>query len=169
MRGFTSLILLLAAILLAPSSGARKAVNKIKVQGELKVELNAVLKASVDLQEASVKGADKQASTAIKKLIQKISAAQKKSTMAKDQRTHMLKMLTAAKTALEKSRRLSGSDRHTFMQTAFKQIVGLSETYQLDKYKTFFCPKDRSVWLQRGNKAQNPVNPETLGSCGKPV
>jgi hypothetical protein len=159
----------IAVGLISPSSEARRPINKIKVQGELKTELNSVLKATVDLQESIFKDSDGKISQNIKKLVQKIDSASKKTHLAKEQKTHMLKMLTAAKTALEKSRRTTGADRHTFLQVTFKQLVGLAQTYQLDKYKIFFCPKDRSVWLQRGNKPQNPVNPGTLGTCGKPV
>lgn len=166
------LFLFLSAIavgLTSLSSEARRPINKIKVQGDLKTELNSVLKASVDLQESIFKDPDPKVSQSIRKLIQKLDSASKKAHLAKEQKTHMLKMLTAAKTALEKSRRTTGANRHTFLQTSFKQVVGLAQTYQLDKYKIFFCPKDRSVWLQRGSKPRNPVNPGTLGTCGKPV
>lgn len=151
------------------SSEARRPINKIKVQGELKTELNSVLKATVDLQESIFKDSDAKVSQNIKRLVQRLDSASKKTHLAKEQKTHMLKMLGAAKTALERSRRTTGRDRHTFLQITFKQVVGLAQTYQLDKYKIFFCPKDRSVWLQRGSKPQNPVNPGTLGTCGKPV
>lgn len=158
------------ALLFVPAiSMARRPVVKNKLPNELKVELNAVLKAAVDLQESSFKRSDQQTQQNIKKLLQKIGTAEKKASLAKTQRIHLFKMLDAARGALEKSRRTAGADRHTFMQAAFRQIVGLAQSFQLDTYKIFFCPKDKSTWLQRGAKPQNPVNPETQGSCGKPV
>jgi hypothetical protein len=150
-------------------ANARRPVTKMKLHGELKSELNAVLKATVELQEASFKRNDKQVSQNLKRLITRIDLATKKANLAKDQRTHIQKLLGTAKLALEKSRKAAGADRQTFLQKAFKQMVTLSQAYQLESYKMFFCPKDKSIWLQRGSKPQNPINPGTHGNCGKQV
>ena len=170
MQNFCKFIFLLA-FLLAPLEGAwaRRPVQKIKIQGELKIELNALLKATVDLQEASFKGIDTNLNKATKNLLSHLNATAKKAHLAKEQKPHLLKILQAASTNLEKSRRAVGSDRHTFFQKTFSQLVIIAQMYQLDPYKIFFCPKDKSVWFQRNSKPQNPVNPETFGDCGKPV
>lgn len=148
---------------------ARRPVVKIKVQAELRAELNSVLRATADLQEASFKRNETLTSTAVKTLVKRLNQAEAKSGLAKEQRTHLAKILVAARTSLEKSRRSQGADRHTFFQHAFGQLVLLAQVYQLEPYKMFFCPKDKSVWLQRKSKPQNPVNPETYGDCGKQV
>lgn len=159
----------LGLVVCSHAAYARRPIVKIKVQGELRAELNAVLKATVDLQESSFKGQDPKMAIAMKTLIQRIDSASAKSHLANEQQPHILKILQAARTALEKSRRTGGRDRNTFLQKAFSQLVIVSQMYQLDSYKLFFCPKDKSTWLQRGAKPQNPVNPETFGDCGKLV
>jgi hypothetical protein len=159
----------LSAGLLPEAASARRPVTKMKLQGEIKNELNAVLKATVELQEASFRRNDKDIAKSLKRLLGRIESANRKTPLAKEQRTHLQKLLGAAQTALEKGRRTTGADRQTFMQKAFKQMVTIAQAYQLEPYKMFFCPKDKSVWLQRSSKPQNPINPETHGNCGKPV
>lgn len=146
---------------------ARRPIQKIKLQSALKAELNQVLKDAVGLQEASFKQNDQATSSAIKRLVKSIDEASAQTHLAKEQQTHMLKILVAAKTYLEKSRRTMGSDRQTYFQKAFHQLVVIAQVYQLDPYKIFFCPRDKSVWIQKGMKPQNPINPEVFGSCGK--
>ncbi len=150
-----------------PSAHARRPVKKIKVQGELRAELNAVLKAAVGLQEASFKRHDQRTGKAVRALVKSLDAANKKAHLAKEQRTHLVKILSSAKNYLEKSRRSTGADRQTYYQKTFHQLVLIAQVYQLEPYKIFFCPKDRSVWLQKGSQPQNPINPETYGNCGK--
>lgn len=50
----------------------------------------------------------------------------------------------------------------------FKEIVQITQVFEVKKYKIFFCPQDRSLWLQTLPKAQNPIN-LNLKNCGKPV
>jgi len=150
-------------------AAARRTDKKIKIHSELKTELNAVLKSTADLQEASFKGKDQKALKEMRTLIKRMNSALKRSHLAKEQRLHVQKILERAKGLLEKARRTAGSDRQTHLQGALRQIVNLAQAYQLDKYKVFFCPKDKSIWLQRSSKPQNPVNPGTYGKCGKPV
>lgn len=162
--GLTAVALLLGT---TQAAQARRSIVKIKVQSDLRTELNAVLKATVALQEASFKRNDQRTNTAVKNLVRALESANRKSHLAKEQKTHLVKMLTAAKSYLEKSRRSGGADRQTYYQKTFHQLVLIAQVYQLDSYKIFFCPKDKSVWLQKGAKPQNPVNPETYGDCGK--
>lgn len=169
MRMLFAFTLLSLSLFISEGALARRPIQKIKVQGELKVELNALLKATVELQEASFKGIDTGLSRATKNLLVHLNSTAKKAHLAKEQKPHLLKILQAASTNLEKSRRAVGKDRHTFFQKTFSQLVIIAQMYQLDNYKIFFCPKDRSVWFQRNSKPQNPVNPETYGDCGKPV
>ncbi len=148
---------------------ARRPIQKIKVQGELRSELNAVLRAAVELQESSYRRNERQTAAAIRALIQRLDGAAKKSGLAREQKLHLLKIVNSARAFLDKSRRTAGANRHTFFQGAFKQLVQIAQVFQLDPYKIYFCPKDKSVWLQRAARPQNPVNPETYGDCGKLV
>lgn len=162
------LALLLGSLSFFPSLAlARRPIVKIKVQSDLRTELNNVLKSAAALQEASYKRNEGATSAAARDLLKHLDAANKKSHFAKEQKTHLVRILTAAKENLERSRRSAGADRQTYYQKAFKQLVLIVQVYQLDPYKIFFCPKDKSVWLQKGSKPQNPINPETYGTCGK--
>src|SRR5690242_20416078 len=87
------LAIIVLAFFLPTVSMARRPVVKIKVQSDLRSELNGVLKASVDLQESSFQRNEQSASQNMKKLISRISSAEKKSHLAKAQRTHIVKIL----------------------------------------------------------------------------
>ncbi len=161
--------LLFGASVLPDAAFARRPIKKMKVQVELREELNAVLKATSALQEASFKRDEQKTALATKALMKRLKMAARKAHLAKEQRPHILKILNAAESYLDRSRKSAGRDRQTYFQRAFSQLVLIAQIYQLDSYKIFFCPKDKSIWLQRGSKPQNPVNPETYGTCGKLV
>src|SRR5262245_24343135 len=102
--------LAIAAILIIPPQAvARRPVVKIKVQVELRAELNSVLRASADLQEASFKRNENLTTMAVRNLLKRLSQAEGKAHLAKEQRTHLIKILAAAKSSLERSRRSQGS------------------------------------------------------------
>jgi hypothetical protein len=159
----------LAVALIVQPSAARAPIKKLVLPPILRNELNLVLEGAVDMSEASFRRNESAFMAALKKLLKRIDSASKKSNLAMDQRPHILKYMDAISEDLSKCRRASPGDRHTFLQKALKQIEGIYKLYQLDTYKVFFCPKDKSIWLQRGTKPQNPVNPGTLGNCGKLV
>lgn len=152
-----------------PQAEARRSAQKMNAPSALKSELNLLLRSSVDLQVASYKRKDTAVKKAVKNLLQRIDSTSQKVYLAKDQSPHITKILDTSRSALVRSQKVSGSARQTHLQKVFRQFVLLAQMYQLDPFKIFFCPKDRSVWLQESSKPQNPVNPDTYGDCGKMV
>lgn len=168
-RNFLCFLLLFGFLSTIETVQARRAVQKIQIKGELRNELNALLKATVDLQQSSYKRKEKGVISSMRQLQMRLKSVAKKVYLAKQQSTHLIKIINSAQLNLGKAQKARDSRRHTFLQHVFSQLVIVAQLYQLDTYKIFFCPKDKSVWLQKGSQPQNPVNPETFGNCGKLV
>jgi hypothetical protein len=64
---------------------------------------------------------------------------------------------------------VSGEERVRFLQNAYRQIVMLYQSYDIEKkYSVYFCKLDRSVWIQEAkSKPKNPFDPDSY--CGKKV
>lgn len=167
-------ILLLALVVTglvsgSSSSAARGKHGKIKIQGALRTELNSVLRATNELHSACVSRNEKKIDTSIRLLIEGLNRANKKSSLAKDQRPHLVRMLDKSKVHLELTLNRSGDSRKKSLKEAFINLVQIAKVYKLDKYRVFFCPSDKAVWLQKSWKPRNPVHPKKYGSCGKLV
>ncbi len=167
-RSFLTLVGFLL-VLSSLSVSARRYNSKIKVKPVIKVELNNVLKATNDLHNACFKQNELRIEAQLKNVIHKINLAHQKSGAAREQAPHLNRMLEAAKTELELAQMRQGEMRQQNIKAAFKQLVQLAKVYKLDKYRIFFCSKDKSVWLQKNWKAQNPINPKDYKNCGKLV
>jgi len=150
------------------TEGARRS-RKININGPLKKQLNMVLKNTVKLHKSSVKGNRVKVSTSVRSLLKSISKAQKTSKASIKHRTHLYKMLSYARINLEMTQMQKGKSRKKSFKKAFKQLVYVAKTYNLDRYRIYFCPKDRSIWLQKPRKPWNPFNPKKYRSCGKLV
>lgn len=144
--------------------------QKITVKEALRTELNGVLKAASELHKACVDQDPQKIATSVKNVIAKIDRANKKSVLAENQQTHLVKILNAAKEDLRLSQELSGTKRRDELKEAFFQIVQIVKVYNLDSYPVYFCGKDRSVWLQKGwGKPKNPIHPKKFSNCGQLV
>lgn len=159
---------LFVLINLSSPSEARR-FGKIDVEGPLKTELNNVLKAAIELHSACFDQDDQKIEASLSAVISSIDKASRHTDMAQDEKILLEKMLDSAKNQLEMTRMNQGDDRQDALKEAFNQLVQLAQVFKLDSYKIFFCPKDRSVWLQKSWKAQNPVNPDKYADCGKRV
>ncbi len=85
------------------------------------------------------------------------------------QSLHITKIIQSAQSALEIYKEDPNSkDAHLELKDFFKEIVQITQVFDVKKYKIFFCPQDKALWLQTLPKAQNPVSPN-LKNCGKPV
>ncbi len=151
------------------SAWGQRRVTKMPVTGTLKVELNHVLRIAADLHQARIAGKEPQVDQTIRQLLQRIRQARRASGALGHQRQHLVKMLDAASQHLQNFRSQPTPARSKSLQQAFFQLVNVAQLYQLDRYSLFLCPKDRSVWLQRGAKPLNPIAPTTHRSCGRPL
>ncbi|MEZ4873646.1 MAG: hypothetical protein R2827_15675 [Bdellovibrionales bacterium] len=141
----------------------------IEVEGALQTELNNVLKAADELHLAFYEQDEPKIATKIKGLLQFINRAHSRTTLANDQQPHLEKMLEAARANLELTQMKNGADRQEPLKDSFRQLVQIAKVYKLDRYRIYFCPKDKSVWLQKGGRPKNPIHPEKFGQCGRIV
>jgi hypothetical protein len=82
---------------------------------------------------------------------------------------HISRILSVVDKDLSSAQMATGNERVKYLQSAFKQIVMLYQSYKLDApYKVFFCNTDRAVWIQEeGKKPENPF--QVTSNCGKKV
>lgn len=85
------------------------------------------------------------------------------------QSLHITKIIQSAQNSIEIFKEdPMAKNANTELKDFFKDIVQITQVFEVKKYKIFFCPQDKALWLQTLPKAQNPVNP-SLKNCGKPV
>lgn len=85
------------------------------------------------------------------------------------QNLHITKIIQSAQNSIQLYKEdPMAKNASTDLKDFFKEIVQITQVFEVKKYKIFFCPQDRSLWLQTMPKAQNPVN-LNLKNCGKPV
>ena len=149
------------------SSYARRHYKKIELKETLRVELNAVLKSASQLHQACFRRDETAIEATMKQLNRKINDAEAMSNMAPVKKTHLLKMLSAARENLEQGRNQKGDDRQRSLGETFRQLVQIVRVFDVKKYRVFFCSKDKKVWLQKSRKAQNPFHPVKFKNCGE--
>ena len=72
----------------------------------------------------------------------------------------MRKYLTAAQVSY-------GNNKRNNLRELLRQVVFLTKQYNVSHpFKTYFCNKDRSTWLQRTGKAKNPILANSDPNCG---
>ena len=166
LTSFISIVLLLIS---TPFASGRER-PKMSLKPELKTELNKVLKAGSDLHEACISKDEKKVNATVEGVLSAIDKAEKKTVLADAEKPHLDRILNATKLRLEQVKRADGDDRKAALQEGFIQLVQISQLFPADpSYSVFFCSKDKSVWLQKGKKAKNPIHPETFETCGKLV
>ncbi len=150
------------------SADARRA---IVLDESLTQEVNELLGQTVDLQTSFYNQNENEITASLNQTLKQIDDAKSASLVIEEySRSHLNKILDAAKSRLELTQTTQDEIRRRNLKSAFEQLAHLARIYKVDnKYRIFFCPKDRSSWVQTGWKAKNPINPETLGSCGKAV
>ncbi len=163
-----SFIILMCVIFIAPeASQARR--RKIIVKGALKVELNNLLRSSSELHTGLYKQDEPLIATQLQKVLSNLKKTSLRTFMAEGQRPHIDKMLEASQINIETAQMQSGDKRRESLKQAFRQLVQIAKIYKLDRYRVFFCPKDKSVWIQKSRKPQNPIHPVKYGKCGRLV
>jgi hypothetical protein len=123
-------------------------------------ELNQVIRVSDTLHSALVGGDEEQIEIAVRGVIHQIDRVRTVAILAKQhERPHLLKILESGREYLEIAQTALGEERRLGFQQAYNQVVNVARIYKIDKaYGIFFCDKDKSSWVQRGSKAQNPFS-----------
>lgn len=82
---------------------------------------------------------------------------------------HISRILNTVNKDLSSAQAATGDEKNKYLQSAFKQIVMLYQSYKIDaSYKVFYCNTNRAVWIQEeAKKPENPFN--VTSNCGKKV
>lgn len=165
---YWSLVFILLMSLVFPAQSARRG-QRIEVKGALKKQLNQVLKDTSLLQQARVSRNKVKVSSSIRQLLKSLRVAQHTSQTSIKHRTHLFKMLSHAKANLEMAQMNKEKEKSENLKIAFKQLVLVAKTYNVDKYRIFFCSRDKGIWLQKSWRPENPISPDKFKNCGKLV
>ncbi len=124
-------------------------------------ELNSVLRMGDAVHHSLVAQNEELTDIGLRDLLRQIARARTHLSYAKDyERPHLVRILDAAREQFELSQAAYGQERRTRLSEGFNQLVNLVRIYKLDKsYSIYFCPIDKSTWVQTGNKAQYPFPP----------
>jgi hypothetical protein len=123
-------------------------------------ELNLVLKAGDSVHHSLFAQNEELTDIGLRDLLKQIASARAHLGFAKDyERPHLVRILDAAQEQFELSQVAYGQERRARLAEGFNQLVNLVRIYKLDKqYGIYFCPSDRSTWVQTGTKAQYPFS-----------
>ena len=129
-----------------------------------------LLDQAVDFHKALDKGDQKNIQQEIKKTKDMLAQVYQKSLSlpAFHQRIHSYKLLSSIEQQLT-GLSLDQSHNKKNVKKLFLSFFELAQVYDLNKEmkgRMFYCPKDRSVWIQSSTKAKNPISPQ-YNSCGK--
>jgi hypothetical protein len=160
--------ILVVAAILGAGSVSRSQAGELPLAPVLTQELNMVLNASVNLHKSLVSQNEEQVDIHLRDIVWQLDRAKTASAYAKDhERRHLLRILEAAREHFEMTQTSYGEERRARLVDAFNQLVNLVRIYRVDRaFSIFFCPKDRTTWVQRTTKAQNPFRHDRAESCG---
>lgn len=139
---------------------------------DLVVELNMVLKATDSLHKSLISQNEEQVDLSLRDILQQIDRARTASRYAKPhEQRHLIRILEAAREQFELTQSSYGEERRLRLEEAYNQLVNLVRIYRVDpNYGIFFCAKDKTTWIQKGAKAQNPFRIDGNRSpCGMRV
>lgn len=168
MKAYFVLVLMLVVGQLASASVL--ASKRMKVDERLSQEIDAVLSMTAEFHKVRVSKEEELAQQTAIGLAQKIAEAKTLSEKIHDvQNVHITKILDSAYESLKNyNDNPKAAGAVGVLKDFFKEIVQITQVFEVKKYKIFFCPLDRSLWLQKDSKARNPVNLKFM-NCGKPV
>lgn len=144
--------------------------KRMKMDEKLTQEIETVLSLTADFHKERVEKEEDTAQKIATDLAVKLVEVKALSERLNDvQNVHITKILDSAYTSLKNyNDNPKSTDAVGGLKDFFKEIVQITQVFDVKKYKIFFCPLDRSLWLQKDSKARNPVNLKFL-NCGKPV
>ena len=169
LRWASSLVGVLLALSLLGLSSVSWAQARIEVEEPLKSELNALLKAADELHQVLFdRPEEHELRMALENLEQALNRAQRVSGVGGiQQRVHVDGILGSIRTHLEMAQVREGNERLRHLRELFRGIVQIARSFDVDRYRIFFCDRDRSEWIQSGWQVRNPFEPRRGGGCGK--
>lgn len=155
----------LVALLIAVASTAK--AGDLSLHPLVMRELNQLVKTSDTLHVALVREDEEFLEIAIRDLVLQTDRVWGTSAQAKPhERYHLIKILDSLREHLEIAHSAYGEERRQSLVMVFRQLVNIVRIYRVNKtYGIYFCGRDKSTWIQKGIKAQNPFGVGTK-SCG---
>jgi hypothetical protein len=157
MRGLAKIIVALA-ISGVCSAGHAGTHGELSLGSVLTHELNKVLDAGDSLRAAMVMRDEEQVEIGLRDLLLQLDRTRSFASLAKPHvRSHLVRILDAARDQFEQTHSAMGEQRRSRFISGFNQLANLVRIYRLDRaYSIFFCPVDKTNWVQKGSKALNP-------------
>jgi hypothetical protein len=159
MRGYVkAVIFLILTWCTIMGQGEEAHASRLALAAPLTSELNLILRASEALHRSLIGQNDEQIEVGLRDILWQIDRTRGALYLAKPhERGHLLKILDAAREQFELTQTSFGEERRERLTDAYNHISNLVRIYRLDRdYLIFFCPKDRTTWVQRGARPQNP-------------
>jgi hypothetical protein len=174
MKHFTAWQVLQFSLILVASClifGQTLLAGDLVLHPKLTRELNQLLRVSESLHKALVSQDEEKTEIAIRDILQQIDAvrylSQHTELIKFFERGHLLRILTTARENFELTIRTYGDERRGRVEDGFNQLVNLVRIYRLQSdFGIYFCERDRTSWVQKGGRAQNPFRPESMRDCG---
>ncbi len=160
-----ALILILAtALVVSRPAGA----SGLILQSQEMTALNRILNAGDALHRSLVAQNEDQIEIGIRDLVNQIDQARTASGSLKaHERGHLLLVLDAAREQFDQTQTAYGDERTSRLIDGFNQLANLVRVYQVERtYGIFFCPNDKTSWVQKGYHGQNPFHPKSMLNCG---
>ena len=136
------------------------------VKDELKGPLTSLLDEAVYLHQAFYSKQEDQIRLTSLKMMNQIEVLERSPQLVPyHQRSYIGRLLKGLKPQLEAIRTSPGM-RRTNINAVNRTLTYMAHIYGLNKYAVFFCPDDRSVWLQgKKSKKMKPLHLE-YQECG---
>lgn len=146
--------------------------NKIQLDPKVKSSYLKLLEQAAEFHSALQKGDQKTLKNEIKETQEIIASLYQKnpSFLEFHHRIHSYKLLSKLEEQLAGLESQSQPNKKN-IKTLFLSFFELAKVYDLDKEmkgNLFYCPKDKSLWIQSDKKAHNPINPNHI-NCGRTV
>lgn len=139
------------------------------LQDKLKAPLVSLLDEAVYLHQAFYSKKEDQIHLTLSKMINQINVLERSPELLPyHQRSYTYRVLQSLKPQLE-AMKVAKEKRKANINSINRTLTYMAHVYGLKKYAVFFCPKDRSVWMQGKNvKKGKPLHLE-YQSCGAMV
>jgi hypothetical protein len=163
------LVLLMSCVVIGLVAMPRAQAGRLVLAPSLANELNLILRASDVLHQSLVNQNEEQIEMGLRDVIWQIDRTKSSLHMAKPhERGHLVRILDAAREQFEMTQTSFGDDRRSSLAEGYNQLVNLIRIYRLDRsYDIYFCPKDRTTWVQKGARVQNPFRTDSSRQpCG---
>ena len=156
----------LITLTLSSSLGFAIKRTSFPLKEELKTPLTALLDEAVDLHHAVYSNQEDRIHLTLSKMIYQIEELKQfPQLLPYHQQSYTYGLLQALKPQLE-AIKVSREKRKDNINAINRTLTYMAHVYGLKKYAVFFCPRDRSVWIQKGKNTRQKRPPQAYRSCG---